>query len=45
MRAVFAQPEDPFPESRSNLTEAQRNAREQLLKQEGFTVKCTYFEP
>ena len=38
MRAVFAQPEDPFPESRSNLTEAQRNAREQLLKQEGFTV-------
>ena len=36
--SVFAQPEDPFPESKSNLTQAQRSAREQLLKQEGFTV-------
>jgi glucose/arabinose dehydrogenase len=34
------QPEDPFPVPPSNetLTPAQRSAREQLLKQEGFSV-------
>ena len=37
-KSASGQPEDPFPESKSNLTAAQRSAREQLLKQQGFTV-------
>jgi hypothetical protein len=40
MQSVFAQPEDPFPQSPSNLTQEQRSAREQLLKQEGFSVNA-----
>ena len=38
MQKIFAQGEDPFPPSHSNLTQEQRTAREHLLKQEGFTV-------
>jgi PQQ-dependent dehydrogenase (s-GDH family) len=38
IQSALAQPEDPFPETISNLTQAQRAAREQLLKQEGFSV-------
>ena len=38
MREAFAQGEDPFPSTQSNLTQEQRTAREHLLKQEGFTV-------
>jgi PQQ-dependent dehydrogenase (s-GDH family) len=36
--SVSAQGEDPFPMSNETLTPAQQQAREQLLKQQGFTV-------
>ena len=39
IQSALAQPEDPFPTtSIETLTPAQRSAREQLLKQEGFSV-------
>jgi glucose/arabinose dehydrogenase len=39
IQPAFAQPEDPFPQvSNETLTPAQREAREQLLKAEGFSV-------
>ena len=39
VQTALGQPEDPFPvPSNETLTPAQRAAREQLLKQEGFSV-------
>ena len=39
VQPALSQPEDPFPvPSIETLTPAQRSAREQLLKQEGFSV-------
>ena len=39
VQPAVGQPEDPFPvPSNETLTPAQRSAREQLLKQEGFSV-------
>ena len=39
VQPAVGQPEDPFPvPSNETLTPAQRTAREQLLKQEGFSV-------
>lgn len=39
VQPALGQPEDPFPvPSIETLTPAQRSAREQLLKQEGFSV-------
>jgi PQQ-dependent dehydrogenase (s-GDH family) len=39
IQPTFGQPEDPFPQvSNETLTPAQRAAREQLLKEQGFSV-------
>ena len=39
VQPAAGQPEDPFPApSNETLTPAQRSAREQLLKEEGFSV-------
>ena len=39
IQPTLGQPEDPFPPSvYKKLTPAQQSAREQLLKQEGFSV-------
>lgn len=39
IQPAFGQPEDPFPQvSNETLTPAQRAAREQLLKEQGFSV-------
>ena len=40
VQPVFGQPEDPFPQvSNETLTPAQREAREKLLQEQGFSVK------
>lgn len=40
IQPAFGQPEDPFPQvSNETLTPAQREAREKLLQEQGFSVK------
>lgn len=40
IQPAFGQPEDPFPQvGNETLTPAQREAREQLLKEQGFSVQ------